>query len=136
MNAEEAILREHDIKPTAMRILLVRLLMAQEHPLSAQDMEDALVTADRSTISRTLTLFTEHRLVHTISDGSGSVKYEICHSHGSHTEHDDRHPHFHCTRCGSTFCLEASIPEISLPDGYKPESANFIITGLCPRCST
>lgn len=120
-----------------MRILLARLLYDQHNPISAQDMEDALVTADRSTISRTLTLFLAKGLVHAIDDGSASVKYELCRDLSEDTRHSDLHPHFHCRRCGRTFCLNSfSFPEISVPDAFRAETANYVITGLCPRCSS
>ena len=40
-----------------------------------------LDTVDRSSISRTLALLLDKGLVHTIDDGSGSAKFELCHCH-------------------------------------------------------
>ena len=55
---------------------------------------------------------------------------------GCYASHDDRHPHFHCTSCGKTFCFSnLAIPPIPLPDGFSAVSANYVVKGLCPSCS-
>lgn len=147
MNNSELELRlaEHGVRPTALRILVLSAIEKAGQPISALDIERALDTVDRSTITRALSQFCSKGLVHIIDDGSGSAKYEACHACGSPKEdhslkgtimHNDLHVHFHCTRCGRTFCLpSAPIPPIPLADGFIQESANFIISGLCPECS-
>lgn len=131
----EHLLEEHGIRLTAMRLLVGRALQQADSPLSGQEIETILDTAERSTITRTLGLFLEHGLVHAIEDGSGSQKYELCLSHDHH-EDSDLHPHFHCRACGRTLCLrDRPLPELALPDGFTQESASYIITGLCPACS-
>lgn len=147
MNNSELELRlaEHGVRPTALRILVMSVIEKAEQPISALDIERALDTVDRSTITRALSQFCSKGLVHIIDDGSGSAKYEACHTCGYPKEdhslkgtimHNDLHVHFHCTRCGRTFCLpSAPIPPIPLADGFVQESANFIISGLCPDCS-
>ena len=129
-------LKAHDIRPTAVRDLILRTLDAADHPLSSLEIETILDTVNRSTITRALALFTEKGLIHLIEDGSGSSKYESCTSDGHHHHHDDRHPHFHCKSCGRTFCIHsATIPLINLPDGFLAETLNLTITGLCDSCS-
>lgn len=123
------------IRPTAVRLLIGRFLKASDHPVSSLEIETALDTVDRSTITRALTLFLEKGIIHAIEDGSGSAKYEMCLTDDV-MEDNDRHLHFHCRVCGRTVCLH-SIPVIipELPDGFSPESANFTITGICDRCA-
>ena len=41
-------LEEHEVKPTAIRILLLRTMMAQEEAFSLQSLEDDLDTVDKS----------------------------------------------------------------------------------------
>ena len=130
----EIILKNAGVSPTAMRILVWRCLDKTEFPLSLADIENELESVDKSTISRTLSLFRDHHIVHAFNDGSGSVKYELCRSQKLH--HDDLHVHFRCEKCGQTFCLtETKIPVISLPPGYQAHSSNFIIEGICDKCS-
>ncbi|MDE6236403.1 MAG: transcriptional repressor [Muribaculaceae bacterium] len=123
------------VRPTAVRIMVGRLLLTADHPLSGLEIEQVLDTVDRSTITRSLSLFTEKGIVHVIDDGSGAAKYEWC---DSHDEGDsDRHIHFHCVKCGRTFCLHSNpIPDIPLPEGFLAESANFTISGKCDKCTS
>lgn len=133
-NIEER-LHNHGIRPTAVRIMILRMLDAESNPVSSQQIETILDTVDRSTITRALSLFVEKGLVHIIDDGSGAAKYESCPSVGRHT-HEDMHVHFHCRNCGKTFCLHStSIPDVPIPSGFSTETANFILTGLCPSCT-
>lgn len=128
-------LQRAGVRPTAVRLLIYRLMLKASHPLSSLDIETILETVDRSTISRTLTIFIEHDLIHPIDDGSGSVKYDACLSAHGHTV-SDMHVHFRCVVCGKTFCLPSTaVPPVNLPDGYVMESVNYVITGKCPSCS-
>lgn len=129
----EIILKRAGIRLSPVRELVVKVLIEAAQPLSAAEIEETLDTVDRSSISRTLTQLCEHDAVHTIEDGSGSVKYELCHS--SDDDDNDQHVHFHCLRCGETICLNDSlIPEITLPEGFTAHSANFVIKGICAGC--
>ena len=71
---EEKLL-SHQVRPTANRELVLRLIAESDRTVSLSDIETALETVDKSTISRILNLFLEHHLLHAIEDGSGSVKY-------------------------------------------------------------
>ena len=61
-----------DIKPTAIRLLVIKEMMQAERAVSLLDLETLLDTVDKSTISRTIALFLSHHLIHSIDDGSGS----------------------------------------------------------------
>lgn len=113
----ESRLQKAGIRPTAVRILIMDALGKLDRPISSLELEMRLDTVDRSSISRTLALLLDKGLVHTIDDGSGSAKFELCHCH-SHRSleqessahdcflgHSDLHAHFHCVRCGKTVCL-------------------------------
>ena len=128
-------LASHQIRPTAMRLLVLRQLMEAEQTLTLRQIEETLAPADRSTIFRTLSLFVQQHVVHVVDDGSGATRYEICHS--SHNDDDaDHHPHFRCINCGRTICLtERRMPPITLPKGFVGHHSNYIITGLCAECS-
>ncbi|MBP3767184.1 MAG: transcriptional repressor [Prevotella sp.] len=128
------LLEEHDIKPTANRVVVAKALASSMTPLSLVELERRIVTIDKSGIFRALTLFREHHLVHVIEGGSEGVKYELCHSH-SHEHDEDLHPHFFCEQCQRTYCIDNQpLPDIELPEGFLPHSANLIIKGICPDC--
>ena len=51
-----------DIRPTAIRVLVLRTLLEMKQAMSVSDLEAQLDTVDKSTIFRTLTLFLSHHL--------------------------------------------------------------------------
>ncbi len=126
------------IRLSPVRLLVLKLLMSSDKPMSSLEIETRLETVDRSSITRTLSVFTEAHIVHVISDGSGSMKYEVCADTEAHSGqfHSDEHAHFHCRNCGETVCLpSAPMPEPDLPEGFLAENATYVITGLCPACN-
>lgn len=123
------------IKPTANRILVLETLLAAARAVSVQELEIMLGTVDKSSIFRTLTLFVKQHVVHTIEDGSGSLKYEVCSGEDSCSV-ADMHTHFYCEVCHRTFCFEAiHIPVIALPEGFAMHSINYMVKGVCRECS-
>lgn len=133
MNSTEQYLDSHGIRPTAVRILVWDCVSAQSETFSLADMEHLMPHMDRSSIFRALRLFAEHHLLHTIDDGTGQQKYCVCRcKHSSHINH----VHFTCLKCGKTYCLEDyTIPIVPLPNGFVMEDAEYIIKGVCERCS-
>ncbi len=128
------LMMHHGVKPTANRILVAEALHDAGRPMSMMELEEAIGTIDKSGISRTLALFREQHLVHTLQDGGDGVRYELCHSH-SDSHDEDAHVHFYCTRCRKTFCLEdIPIPDVDLPEGYAGDSVNYMVSGICPDC--
>ena len=122
------------VKPTAMRILVYKTLMDCVRPVSLREIDDKMVTAERSTIFRTLTLLLQQGLIHAIEDGSGAVRYEVCHGH-DHCSLDDQHAHFFCTVCQRTFCLhDVGIPRPMVPGGFHVTQVNYLLKGICPAC--
>ncbi len=130
----EELLTLHGVKPTSNRIVVLRALSASARPLTLLELENRILTIDKSGIFRTLSVFREHHLVHTIDDGSGAMRYELCHSHNEE-EDDDLHVHFFCERCQRTFCLDGvGVPQVAVPQGFIVNSANYILKGVCPNC--
>lgn len=123
------------IKPTATRLLILREMFRGDETVSLPQLERLLPTVDKSTISRTLSLFLMHRLIHAVDDGSGSLKYNVC-SDDCDCSVEDEHTHFCCERCHRTFCLKnIHVPVVPLPDGFVLNSINYVIKGLCPECA-
>lgn len=134
-NHIESMLTEHSVKPSPIRILVLKEIAAAKNPVSSLDLEHRLITVDRSSITRALSTFVNASLVHAIDDGSGSTKYELCTGGDGVHGDTDLHPHFHCIRCGETYCLtESEIPPVSLPEGFQKITANYVIKGICKKC--
>ena len=135
MKSLEEKLLKRGIKPTSVRLLIFRTMSDFKKAFSLTDLETELETVNKSTIFRTLSLFQENLLIHSIDDGSGSIKYAICND-GCMCAIDELHVHFNCIRCKNTFCMESiSIPSIQLPDKFLLESVNFVMKGMCGQCA-
>lgn len=123
------------LKATPNRVLVLKEIIKATDPVSLAEIDERISTMYKSTIFRVLNQFVEHDVVHTIDDGTGSLKYELCHSE-SNCSPDDMHVHFYCTNCHRTICLEnIPIPQIVLPEGFSQNSVNFVIKGVCAFCS-
>lgn len=123
------------IKPTAMRLLVIEALSQQSAALSLAELEKNFTKADRITLYRTLKTFEEHKLIHSINDGTGSVKYALC-IDGCMCNKDDLHLHFHCVKCRQTTCLvDNPVPPVKLPDSFLLYEMNLIIKGVCSNCT-
>ena len=130
----EKLLEEHGVKVTANRLLIARALQEAGRPLSMMELEARLDTIDKSNVFRALTAFRDAHLVHVLEDAGEGVRYELCHSHDHHHD-DDLHVHFYCTHCHKTYCLEDTpVPPVKVPEGYRPESASYLLKGICPEC--
>ncbi len=135
MEDYEKRLTDRGVKPTALRLLVLKEMIRYPQAFSLADLEDRLDTVDKSTLSRTINLFHENLLIHSIDDGSGSMKYSVC-SNDCMCALNDLHVHFSCLRCKKTFCLESiSIPQVQLPTGFLLENVNFVLKGYCNTCS-
>ncbi len=135
------ILEHRDIKPTAMRLLVLRAMLESDEAFSLLSLEQRLDTVDKSTIYRCITLFLTHHLIHAIDDGTGTIKYAVCDSSchcGEEGEHlDDLHAHFYCERCHRTYCLSRiHVPVVSLPGNFQVHSINYVLKGICSHCTS
>ena len=128
-------LEEKKIKPTTMRLLVLRQLVESGSAISLLDLEAKFERADKTTLYRTLKTFEEKKLIHSIEDGTGSVKYALC-EEGCECEPQDQHVNFHCVKCGETYCLTKSkIPQTQIPVGFNASSASMVYKGTCINCN-
>lgn len=129
------LLTQREIKPTAIRLLVLKAMLKAGRPVALADLEAMLDTVDRSTLFRTVTLFLARHLVHSIDDGTGSLKYALC-DRSCTCAVEDLHTHFHCQCCNKTFCFtHTPIPMVPLPQGFTLSSINYVLKGLCPECT-
>lgn len=127
-------LSSKNIKPTAMRELVLKVLTSEKKAISLSELENKFDNADKATLYRTLRTFEANKLIHSIEDGSGSVRYAVCHEKCD-CEPEDLHVHFYCSKCKSTYCLtEIPIPEINLPIKFSLETINMVVKGICANC--
>lgn len=131
----EKLLKSNHIQVTANRLLILQAISTAKQSLSLFDLETLLDPMDKSTIFRTLNLFHANRLIHSIDDGTGSLKYAICQSDVD-CDVDEHHTHFHCVKCNRTFCFtDIPTPIVKLPENFVLQGINYVLTGICPECS-
>jgi Fur family ferric uptake transcriptional regulator len=127
-------LNQRKIKPTAMRELVLKVLTEQKNAINLSELEHKFDKVDRVTLYRTLKTFEGNKLIHSIDDGTGSVKYALC-LDNCECNPDDLHVHFKCEKCNKTYCLnEVPVPVINLPVGFSLNSINMVVKGKCPGC--
>mgnify|MGYP000004823637 FL=1 len=111
-------LEKKGVKPTAVRILVLKAMLESPCALSLIELETLLGTVDRSTIFRTLNHFLAHHVVHDIEDGSGSLKYESVPTK---------------TLVPSTTCTRISTAKsVTVPSAFRPSTFPL---STCPKAS-
>ncbi|MDD2565054.1 MAG: transcriptional regulator, partial [Salinivirgaceae bacterium] len=73
MKSNDNKLLNKNVKPTAMRELVLNALLEQNVAISLSDLEKKFNRVDKVTLYRTLKTFEENKLIHSIDDGTGSV---------------------------------------------------------------
>ncbi len=136
MDKIESVLIKHQIRPTAIRLLMYNFLQEKKVAVTLNDIESGFDKSERTTLYRTIKTFEKKGLVHQIDDGTGVAKYALDDSTSSSSNMQDLHLHFHCIKCNETVCLtDHKIPHISLPKGYISKDMNLVIKGVCDKCS-
>ncbi len=138
MSTSKELLKEHGLKFTENRKVILEQFMSANYALSYNDI-DAMIAQklDKVTVYRTLKSFQESGIIHEVMDGSSQVKYALCHSGAcSSHHHHDAHVHFRCEKCDKTFCLDdVKVPLLQMPEGYKLNSQSVFVQGFCRKCS-
>lgn len=136
MDEIEKLLKEHHIRPTAIRLLMYKFLHESSAAVTLNDIESGFDKSERTTLYRTIKTFEKNGLVHQIDDGTGVAKYALGELENGKGSSRDLHLHFHCTNCNETICLtDHKIPHISLPKGFITEDMNLVLKGICDKCS-
>jgi Fur family transcriptional regulator, ferric uptake regulator len=130
------ILRRKNLSVTDSRKKILSLFLQNEDALAHGDIErKAGEKFDRVTVYRTLQVFVEKGIIHTIPTADNSILYALCKDCTEGHHHDD-HVHFVCSGCSRTICLDNVVsPQITLPAGYKASDVQVVINGLCKDCN-
>ncbi|MEE1062112.1 MAG: transcriptional repressor [Paludibacteraceae bacterium] len=130
MESSEKFLKESGIRPTSTRVLIWEKINEVQFAFSLTDIEDLIPDIDRSTIFRTLVVFEEHHLLHSIADGSGAQKYCVAKSE------EEQHVHITCNICHHTYCCKSLlVPKVEVPEGFQVIETSYVIKGICGECS-
>lgn len=131
------ILKKNDLSVTEGRKKILEFFLNSPGALTHADIEKkAGHHLDRVTIYRTLQIFLEKGLIHSIPTSDDSIRYALCRNECDIHGHHDDHVHFICDNCGKTICLEdIHVPNIKLPAGYSSNEVNVVVSGLCKDCN-
>lgn len=135
MQQAQNILKANKLRLTNSRKVILDFLLKHKYALAHADIEDAFDKIDRVTIYRTLATFMEKGIVHQVSDDTGATKYAMCSEHCTDLGHHDEHVHFKCVKCTNIQCIDTvKVPNIELPEGFRPLHSNYLIYGICKDC--
>lgn len=131
------ILKHNQLSVTNGRRKILELFLREGGALSHNDIEKkASEKFDRVTVYRTLQVFLEKGLIHTIPTADNSIRYALCRDNCFAGHHRDDHVHFVCHSCGNTVCLEdVTIPAIKLPRGFTSTQMEMVVSGVCKGCN-
>ena len=87
---------------------------------------------NKSTVYRVLDRLEDDNVLHSFL-GSNGLKWYAKSNNCSKESHQDAHPHFQCTECGSVDCLDIHIPIPSIPN-RKVQTFKVLIQGVCEQC--
>lgn len=130
------LLREHGLKVTPTRLLVLKELLDRHRPTSPQELLESIPDEglDQVTVYRTLTTLVENKLAQPVSTTDGSRRFEVHVCEGCRVDH----PHLQCRRCGELDCLEEGIlPPPIIPTrlgGYLIDEVKLYLFGTCPAC--
>lgn len=132
------LLKRNDLSVTGSRRKILQLFLEKAGALAHGDIEKkAGEKFDRVTVYRTLQVFVEKGIIHTIPTADNSVRYALCKENCSAGHHHDHHIHFRCQHCQNTFCLDDVVtPDIKLPKGYSARQVEVVVEGICKECGS
>jgi Fur family transcriptional regulator, ferric uptake regulator len=128
-------LRRAGQRVTPQRLVILGALLPSGH-LAADEVftrvERQLPGVNRSTVYRTLELFSELGLVSVTDLGGGARQFELL---------DQPHHHLICHRCGGTIDMDDALVEpmreaIRSRYGFSPQVDHLALFGFCDECQT
>jgi Fur family ferric uptake transcriptional regulator len=137
-NGIKEILKRNQLSVTASREKILHLFLEGTGALAHGDIEKkAGEKFDRVTVYRTLQIFVEKGIIHTIPTADNSIRYALCKDNCEEGHHHDHHVHFVCNICKNTYCLDDIVtPDIKLPKGYFSSHIEVVAEGICSKCGT
>ncbi len=134
--AIDNILKRSQLSVTDSRRKILELFQQHDGGLSHSDIDSNTdEKIDRVTIYRTLQTFVEKGIIHTIPTADNAVMYALCKDECTGGHHHDNHVHFICDICKLTYCLNSVVtPEVNLPQGFRSQAIDVVVTGICKNC--
>jgi Fur family ferric uptake transcriptional regulator len=130
------ILKEHSLKHTRQRVRVLEEIAMDTVAISQPELEKKFgKEIDRVTLYRILNIYEDKGILHRIMDQNGTANYAICSASCSAEHHHDEHVHFNCTSCAKIYCLDVTVPTVTMPGGFTATTVNSTAYGICEKCS-
>ena len=116
---------------TAARLTVFEAMLGQE-PIGMHQLVNRVRRVDRASVYRSVALFERLGIVQRLNTG-WKYKLELSDAFSEH------HHHLTCTNCGKTTAmnedeLEEIIHKIAKHHGFRPDSHQIEVQGLCVEC--
>lgn len=133
-----SLLKRNQLSVTESRKKILKLFLEEKGALAHGDIESKAGEAfDRVTVYRTLQVFVDRGIIHTIPTADNSIRYALCRDECGEGHHHDHHVHFVCIQCNQTYCLDDVVtPGLNLPKGYSVVHVEVVAEGTCKNCSS
>lgn len=132
----ENILIAKQVKPTAIRLVVLEYLLKQTAAATVGDLEKAFPETDKVTLYRTIKTFEEKGIIHNINPDADATRYALCEAGCKPGEHYDLHVHFYCTSCKELLCLpKTHFPNVALPNNFQLRELSLVARGICDSCT-
>ncbi len=134
LNTMIALLRQHDLKITPQRRMILELLADDHSHPTAEDIYQRVMavmpTVSRGTVYNTLHELVELGILTEVQDlREPRLRYDT---------HTDEHHHLFCTRCHALVDIHHDFEPLQLPAeevaGYRILKHQVTFYGLCPEC--
>jgi Fur family ferric uptake transcriptional regulator len=131
----ETQIRNTQARVTAPRVRVLAFLLGQTRSMTHHEIERQLGKKhpiDAVTLYRVLEWLVESELAHKVVGDDQVWRFSA-----GGKQHAHEHAHFQCAKCATVTCFtDVKLPRnIPLPAGFQGQEVNFMIKGLCPRCS-
>lgn len=128
-NDVKEFLKEHNIKPTLIRVKTLEYLWStREHPDAEKiffEVAKSIPTLSMTSIYNTLNLFVEKKIIQEIKIEGVQIRYD-----GT----VDKHGHFKCIKCGKLLDVEMDKEyKLNIKEG-KIIQEHIYLLGICNEC--
>jgi Fe2+ or Zn2+ uptake regulation protein len=129
-------LRRAGLRVTPQRLATLEALAMLEAPISHEGLAQQIdQPMDRATVYRNLVALCRAQLVRREHGGDRIWRYSLA---AQQRAHRAAHPHFSCSGCGDTRCLQASdvrLAGAAQALGAQSDQVEVWLRGQCDRCA-
>ncbi|HVX27688.1 MAG TPA: transcriptional repressor [Parafilimonas sp.] len=131
-DAATQILKEFSMFNTKPRLLVLNTFLKANAALDYSTLNKHIGnTIDRGTIYRTLYLFLEKGLLHTVPSADGIIHYVL----RLNKDESKTHMHFVCNNCNKLiFLTDIPMPEIKVSKKLRVKNIDVVLNGICDDC--